>query len=338
MRPISRLLLLAAGGALGTVVACGPAAGEPSLAAEPSLTPAARAPVAEPAPGAREPTRERGWVLLQGWVRGADVDREPTRCPLDDEVTLAERGKALFALYCVNCHGRQGRGDGPRSPAFDPPPRDLSKGIFKFRSTPSGSPPSREDLFRTISGGLRGTGMMPFADLPEDDRWALVAWVRTLAGQTALPAEPLAVRLPDPVDLAPGARLERGALAYSRLGCANCHGERGRGDGPSSTTLRDDAGRPIRALDFATKPLKRGDAPADLLLTLVTGLDGTPMPSYEGAASNRDLRDVVAYLTSLRTDRAAVVDPRDREEADRLVQGQYAQAVHTVVGGCSCSH
>ena len=29
--------------------------------------------------------------------------------------------------------------------------------------------------------GLRGTGMLPFADLPEEDRWALVSYVRSLS-------------------------------------------------------------------------------------------------------------------------------------------------------------
>ncbi|MBI2896775.1 MAG: cytochrome c [Deltaproteobacteria bacterium] len=285
---------------------------------------------------APNPRRESRWVLLQQWVRGAGVNREPTTSPPEGEAQLAERGRELFGMYCVNCHGAEGRGDGPRSNVFDPPPRDLAKGVFKFRSTPSGSPPAPDDLFRTISGGLRGTGMMPFVDLPEDERWALVAFVRKLSGRNARQAEALQP-VPAPDDVSSRVRIARGRKAYEKLGCSSCHGPRGRGDGPAAPTLRDDAGRPIRALDFATKPLKRGDDPADQLLTLVTGLDGTPMPSYAGTASDRDLQDVVAYVLSLRTARFAI-DARDQEETGRLAQGQYAQAVHTVVGGCGCSH
>lgn len=289
-------------------------------------------------PMATSPARERSWPLLQQWVRGASVDREPTRCPPDGEAALASRGKELFGLYCVNCHGPEGRGDGPRSRVFDPPPRDLAKGTFKFRSTASGSPPTAEDLFRTISGGLRGTGMMPFADLPEDDRWALVTYVQSLSPVRSA-IGPTVIAVPEaPDDLQSARRIARGRRAYDVLGCASCHGPRGRGDGPAAPTLQDDEGRPVRALDFATRPPKRGETAADLLSTLVTGLDGTPMPSYAGTAPPRDLQDVAAFVSSIRTSEAGAVDPLDRGEATRLVQGQYAQAVHTVVGGCGCNH
>ena len=163
--------------------------------------------------------------------------------------------------------------------------------------------------------------------------------MRTLSprrsGQESLEAAAVPAR---PGDVASPRTIARGRRSYERLGCSSCHGPSGRGDGPAAPTLLDDAGRPIRALGFAGKPLKRGADPSNLLVTLVTGLDGTPMPSYAGTASDRDLQDVAAYVLSLATTSGSAVAQRDQEEAARLVQGQYAQALHTVVGGCGCQH
>ncbi|MEK6606697.1 MAG: cytochrome c [Myxococcota bacterium] len=279
--------------------------------------------------------RRRAWPLLEAWLAGAAVDREPHQCAAAPEPELATLGAALFGVYCANCHGETGRGDGPRSAVFTPPPRDLARGVFKFRSTPSGTAPTPEDLFRTVSGGLRGTGMMAFADLTEQERWALVAYVRSLSRTSAesAPAVPVDVP-PPPADVGRPARRLRGARAWTALGCSQCHGERGRGDGPAARELRDDLGRAIPPPDLVTRPLKRGDGAADLYQTLATGLDGTPMPSY-AAVDPAALWDAVALVRSLRA-RATPLDARDAEEARALVAAQHQQGAHAVIGGCGC--
>ena len=45
-------------------------------------------------------------------------------------------------------------------------PRDFTKGIFKFRTTPLGSLPTEADLMRTIRTGVSGTMMPTFASSP----------------------------------------------------------------------------------------------------------------------------------------------------------------------------
>lgn len=74
-------------------------------------------------------------------------------------------GYALYRRNCLHCHGVSGAGDGPTAPFLYPTPRDYRKGIFKFTSTPSGKPPHRSDLRRTISNGLHGTSMPAFHSL-----------------------------------------------------------------------------------------------------------------------------------------------------------------------------
>jgi mono/diheme cytochrome c family protein len=74
-------------------------------------------------------------------------------------------GYSLYRRNCLHCHGVSGAGDGPTAPFLYPTPRDYRKGIFKFTSTPSGKPPARSDLRRTISNGLHGTSMPAFHSL-----------------------------------------------------------------------------------------------------------------------------------------------------------------------------
>ena len=312
-----------------------------------SAAPVATAPAAAPAMGhhhggaghgahggpAAAP-RRREWPKLTEWLKGVELDTAPAGAPTGG-MEVAEHGRALFLTYCRNCHGDEGRGDGPRSPVFNPRPRDLAHGVFKFRSTPSGALPTPEDLFRTITGGIRGTGMLAFADLSEADRWALVAYMRSLSPRFASEAPEEVVAVPSlPDDLHAPARILRGKKVYAELKCADCHGALGRGDGPSAPTLVDEKKRPLPTPDFATRPLKRGADPVGTWLTIVTGLDGTPMPSYAESVRGEALWDLVAYTHSLHD--AAGVSATDREEAVAVMNAEYAAAVHTVVGGCGC--
>lgn len=274
--------------------------------------------------------REKQWFLLRHWLSGGVVVREAaSAAPVPDE-SLRRLGADLFGVYCANCHGKQGRGDGPRAAALQPPPRDFTAGLFKFRSTPSGSLPTRNDLFRTLSGGLRGTAMMPFADLAEIERWALVEQVLVLAdaqqGDVAA-----ALTLPSAAG-----RAEEGEALYARLECASCHGERGRGDGPSAAALEDWRGRPLPPPDFATRPFKRGQSADDVYLTLATGLDGTAMPAYGEAATPTELRDLAAWVLSLKQEVSLEAGAAEQAEARAVMQAQASQGSHAVVGGCGC--
>src|SRR5207247_2095034 len=68
---------------------------------------------------------------------------------------LIARGKEEFEEHCIGCHGVRGDGNGLAATFLFPRPRDFTIGVFKFRSTPSGSLPTDGDLFRTITRGGR---------------------------------------------------------------------------------------------------------------------------------------------------------------------------------------
>jgi cytochrome c oxidase cbb3-type subunit 2 len=177
-------------------------------------------------------------------------------------------------------------------------PRDFRDGVFKFRSTPSGSLPTDHDLLRTITDGIRWTGMVARADLSETDRWAVVQYLKTFSPRFAEgpPARPVTV---PPAPATSSALLEQGRRVYRDAECAKCHGKAGRGDGPSSPGMKDDWGWPTRPSDLSLRPLKRGSSPDGIYLTIATGLAGTPMPSYGDSLESQEIWALVSYLESL---------------------------------------
>jgi mono/diheme cytochrome c family protein len=84
---------------------------------------------------------------------------------------LVEKGKASFAKNCAACHGKGGEGDGPAAKALKPPPENLVTHPMK------GGAPA---VFEVLGKGVKGTGMIAFKHLPEEERWALAYFVEGL--------------------------------------------------------------------------------------------------------------------------------------------------------------
>ena len=215
----------------------------------------------------------------------------------------ADPATSVYNHACAWCHGKDGRGDGPAAfsigKRLSPLPSDFTAGRFKLRSTPSGQLPTDADLLRTVERGIPGY-MPSFGGLTLHERHLAIAAVKRFHPGFA-DAHPTPIAAPDANVLASG-DAARGRAVFEAAGCTSCHGDRGRGDGPSAAQLRDDRGLPIRPSDLRYPGrFKHGSAPADVYRTLVTGLDGTPMPSYEGAFDDaRALADLVAYVGSLK--------------------------------------
>lgn len=217
------------------------------------------------------------------------------------------RGKEFFDRYCSGCHGERGNGKGPAAPFLDPKPRDFTRGTFKFRSTPSNSLPTDADLVRSIREGVHGTAMPAWKTLPDVEVKAIVAYLKTFSKRFSREKPAPTLAFPGaPLDLDTPARVARGRLVWEELKCAFCHGDGGKGDGPSASKLVDSEGNPILPFDFTRKEPKGGSTPEDLYRTFMTGLAGTPMPDFAETTRDDPQRwDLVAYVRSLRAPSSA---------------------------------
>ncbi|HUL50374.1 MAG TPA: c-type cytochrome [Gemmatimonadales bacterium] len=239
----------------------------------------------------------------------------------------AGAGKDLYLRECSGCHGERGNGKGPAAAFVDPRPRDFTLGDFKFRTTPSGKPPATGDILRIIERGIPGTAMPSFAFLPEKERKQIAAYVLKLADLLDEP-EPKPVGVPGQPPAATPAQLEKGKQLYADAGCASCHGDLGKGDGPAAKDLKDAQGNPIQARDLTQGIFRGGGDRVDVYYRLVTGLNGTPMPSYADSLEAPDLWALTDYVLSLRVPAPAKPRPDDPIAAGREVAAKYS------CGGC----
>ncbi len=270
----------------------------PGVATSPTGASPSEQPPAEPEPEVRAAPRPP-------W---ADLTVED---PPADPSTLAKAGAAIYTQHCVTCHGPEGKGNGPAAALLDPQPRNFTRGLFKFKTSVPEEMPFDDDLYRTITHGIPAGGMPSYKDLTPFERWALVAHVKSLSkwilddGRVLehfkrSPSE-TRLKLPAPPEAAK-ADLAKGKHLYqSKIGCVACHGPEGRGDGPAAATLVDVFDRPIRVPDIERGEVtfKAGSRPQDIYRVLVSGMAGTPMPSFASVLNEEDRWDLAHYIASL---------------------------------------
>jgi len=207
---------------------------------------------------------------------------------------LVARGKEEYGEHCIGCHGAKGDGNGLAATFLSPRPRDFTIGAFKFRSTPSGSLPTDGDLFRTVTRGVRWTAMPTWHEVPDKARLAVITYIKTFSRRwkEEKPEPPVVLPTPPP---ATSELLARGKQLYVKAKCWECHGDTGRGDGPSADQLKDDLKFPIRPADFTKGQFKGGSDVTDIYRTMTLGLDGTPMPSFADSMNEAE-RWAISYF------------------------------------------
>jgi cytochrome c oxidase cbb3-type subunit I/II len=211
------------------------------------------------------------------------------------------RGRDVFHRYCISCHGVEGDGRGPTADFIEPRPRVLTSGVFKFRSTPSGTLPTDADILRTVTNGLHTTYMPRWAPIHPMERQDVVQYVKSLSPRFQQEEQGKPIEIPAHPPFTPQL-VQHGKEVWDKVQCAACHGDTGKGDGSSAPTLRDDWGYPAPPHDFTRGPLKVGDQPEDLYRAFMTGLNGSPMPSFAESISPEDAWALVAYVRTLRKD------------------------------------
>jgi mono/diheme cytochrome c family protein len=86
-----------------------------------------------------------------------------------------ERGARVYQIYCQPCHGGAGKGDGPVAMrGFPPPPSFLAEHAMHLADG---------QMFHIVTYGQKN---MPSyaAQVPPEDRWHAIAYVRSLQGGT----------------------------------------------------------------------------------------------------------------------------------------------------------
>ncbi len=275
-----------------------------------SAPPPTAAAAAGPAAGSAGGVHADGSIVYPKWQTTPPAGY----ATYNQRANLQQRGFLVYNKYCVGCHGELGDGKGRAAVRLKTQPRDFTRGIYKFRSTDSGSLPLEADLYRTITRGLARVSMPSFNLLPESDRVAVIEYIKTFYPRWELEKTDRRVI---PLPLAPGdledpQRVLRGRVVYLQMQCWKCHGVDGRGSGATQTEYIDAWGQPQRPFDFTRGSLKGGNSPEDIYRTFHTGLRSI-MPAYEG--------DTLAAVTA-----AAFADlPAAAQEAAQLaaVRAQF---------------
>ena len=191
-----------------------------------------------------------------------------------------EAGKLLYVDKCAHCHGVEGAGDGDAAENLLPRPRDFTSGLYKIRSTESGNLPTDQDLYEVISNGMPGSSMPAWDKLlSEDERWSLVAHIKTFFEGFEGPS-PRVIDLSDKVSYSEES-VAKGKEFYAKLGCVECHGALGRGDGTSAPDLTDEWGfRSWPANMEHSWNFRGGSATEDIFKRFIGGIAGSPMPAF----------------------------------------------------------
>jgi cytochrome c oxidase cbb3-type subunit 2 len=141
--------------------------------------------------------------------------------------------------------------------------------------------------------------MPSWITLTSQNRADLIAFIKTLSERWK--TEKAGAEIAVPAEPAPTVQgIQHGKELFTKLECWKCHGPEGRGDGPSASTLTDSNDQPIRPYNFAAgSRFKCGTTNHDLYKIFMTGLDGTPMPSFADVIKPEDAWDLVHYLRTL---------------------------------------
>lgn len=210
------------------------------------------------------------------------------------------RGAATYGKFCGSCHGVRGDGRGEAASALEVEPRNFTRGVYRYRSTPSGSLPQDVDLIRAVHNGFPQTSMPAFGEhLTRQEIADVVATLKEFSPRFGDEEIDESINTPKPVPYSEESA-EQGKKHYAKMQCGKCHGETGRGDGwGKDKDMKDDLGRVIHARDFTPGIYRAGNTKQDIYRIFVTGLDGTPMPGYENSLKPEQVYHLINYMLVL---------------------------------------
>ena len=106
-------------------------------------------------------------LLIAAFLAGSSAFAGPA---LKSSPALIEKGKTSYAVNCASCHGDKLDGMGVAGQYMNPKPRNLITEKYKAGDQPA-------QVFKTVTSGLKGTTMVGFAHVPEEERWGIVHYI-----------------------------------------------------------------------------------------------------------------------------------------------------------------
>lgn len=234
-------------------------------------------------------------------------------------------GHTTYKEYCIQCHGKDGKGNGVSSKGMYPPPRNLTLGIYKFGDVVSGELPHDEDFARIIRHGLKGSAMLPW-DISDERLYAVTQYIKTFAPSVwegkdkvlgtkfEVPADPFG-------DTYRLQGIEKGKKVYHiTAACTQCH----RGyeskenissynqeinNAPFTDFAADlyqlkpqDGDYNYRAIppDFTYHPMRSITDVESIVRRLMYGVNGSGMPGWKDVVTDEELWALAYYVDHLR--------------------------------------
>jgi mono/diheme cytochrome c family protein len=238
------------------------------------------------------------WFLETGRDRSVRFHSRGIRVPDLRNRSLFPAGFVLYRKNCQPCHGAPGVASEQIARGLNPNPPELMTATLDF---------SDAELYWIISHGLKMSGMPPFElQLSNEERWAIVAFVKRLIRISPADYKALAAAVDEGIDPsnwglddASGfARIRtanpgRGPQLLRQFGCPACHTIPAGGTGLVGPPLAGFAERqfiagslvnaPTNVMNWITDPKKYKP--------------NTAMPRLN--VDSRDAADIAAYLYTL---------------------------------------
>jgi mono/diheme cytochrome c family protein len=228
-------------------------------------------------------------------VDGKDNKTFPASVKVDGKIpdSLAERGKGRYQIYCAPCHGAAGDGKGPVAglaldggPRLQIPPPAMTD--ERVTTAVAGR------IYAAMKVGVNNGNMPSYASqIPTEDRWAIVAYIRRdLQKQDYEGGE-----APVAVDMTKGASAEVGKVLYKTKICFSCHSIDGsRVVGPT-----------FKGLYMSKQPTDKGEMVADdaylkesMLQPMAKIVTGYPPAMPVLALTDDEVKSLTMYIASLK--------------------------------------
>lgn len=109
--------------------------------------------------------------LIPNTFEGYEEAGQKVRSPLESTEEIVNQGKKIYTDFCIQCHGKEGQGNGPVvEKGGHPAPQPFNKGL---KDLPEGK------MFHTLTYGKGAMGSHA-SQLTKEERWKVVAYVKTL--------------------------------------------------------------------------------------------------------------------------------------------------------------